>query len=86
MPTLSKKQIGLLVFLDIAVLSVQLPAIQRPFTGDYASYQGTVMAAIARNMVRENFSELLLPKNIRKMLFISVSPYTIRHSPSVPSE
>jgi len=37
-------------------------AISRPFVGHYATYQGTVMASMARNMVREDFSELLLPK------------------------
>lgn len=44
------------------VLFIQLIGIQRPFLGHYASYQGTVMASIARNMVRENFSEIFLPK------------------------
>lgn len=44
------------------VLAIQLVGIQRPFLGHYGSYQGTVMGSIARNMVRENFSEILLPK------------------------
>ncbi|MFH0983972.1 MAG: hypothetical protein V1882_00395 [Candidatus Omnitrophota bacterium] len=44
------------------VLGIQLIGIQRPFLGHYASYQGTVMASIARNMVRENFSDIFMPK------------------------
>lgn len=44
------------------VLFVQLIAIGRPYSGNFASYQATVMAAISRNMVRENFSEPLRPK------------------------
>ena len=44
------------------VLVVQMIAIQRPYSGNFASYQATVMAAISRNMVRENFSGLLRPK------------------------
>ena len=43
-------------------LGVQMVAIQRPYIGHYASYQATVMASISRNMIRENFSQLLLPK------------------------
>lgn len=34
----------------------------RPFIGHFGSYQGAVMAAMARNMARENFSDLLRPK------------------------
>ena len=53
----------LLAFLILApVLLIQLPAINRPIFGHFASYQGTVMGGIAQNMVREHFSELLLPK------------------------
>ena len=48
--------------LVLLALGVQLPAIQRPFLGHYASYQATVMASISRNMIRENFSEFLLPQ------------------------
>jgi len=44
------------------VLVIQGVGIQRPFMGHYASYQGTVMASMARNMVRENFSNIFLPK------------------------
>lgn len=52
----------LLFFVLSVVLIVQLISIRRPFFGHYATYQGTVMASIARNMMRENFSEILLPK------------------------
>ncbi len=62
MPKFHKKQVALLGFLVLVVLGIQLSTIQRPFVGHYASYQGTVMAAMARNMVRENFREILLPK------------------------
>lgn len=47
--------------LALLVLSVQLPGIKRPFSGHFASYQ-CVMAAMGRNMVQENFKEILIPK------------------------
>lgn len=50
---------GILVFL---VLSVQLPGINRPLGGHFASYQSSVMASISRNMLRENFRDILVPK------------------------
>ncbi|MFH1799449.1 MAG: glycosyltransferase family 39 protein [Candidatus Omnitrophota bacterium] len=50
------------IVLLVYVLGIQLIGVQRPFLGHYASYQGTVMASIARNMVRENFSDVFLPK------------------------
>ncbi|HQC37545.1 MAG TPA: glycosyltransferase family 39 protein [Thermotogota bacterium] len=49
---------GITLFL---VLGLQFFLIQRPFRGHFASYQG-VMAEIGRNMIREDFSEPLLPK------------------------
>lgn len=58
----SRVRIFLAATLLAYVLSIQLIGIQRPFLGHYASYQGTVMASIARNMVRENFTEIYLPK------------------------
>ncbi len=63
-PVAIKPQIrmGLVVILFAYVLGMQLIGIQRPFAGHYATYQGTVMASIARNMVRENFSDVLMPK------------------------
>ncbi len=45
----------------MVVLGVQLAGIQRPFSGHFASYQ-LVMASMARNMLHENFKEILLPK------------------------
>ncbi len=62
MTSLSKKQWLLAVGLTAAVLGIQLSSIARPYLGHFASYQGTVMAAISRNMLRENFSQILLPK------------------------
>ncbi len=62
MTNLSGK-IYLRVFVVLAiVLFIQMSAIARPYTGHFASYQATVMAAIGRNMVRENFKDLLRPK------------------------
>jgi len=43
-------------------LGTQLVAVSRPFAGHYASYQATVMASISRNMVRDNFANIVLPK------------------------
>lgn len=62
MVSFPKEKLALALFLVSVPLVIQSVAIQRPFSGHYASYQATVMASIARNMVRENFSELLLPK------------------------
>ena len=50
---------GILVLL---ILSVQLPGINRPLGGHFASYQSSVMASISRNMLRENFQDILVPK------------------------
>lgn len=50
------------VLCAVAVLYVQFMKIDRPYLGHFGSYQGTVMAEISRNMLRENFSQLLLPK------------------------
>lgn len=44
------------------VLSVQLPAINRPYLGHFSGYQNSVMAAIARNMLHTDFKEWFLPK------------------------
>lgn len=56
-----KNQILLILFLGFTVLAIQMAAIRRPWIGHYGSYQ-MVMASMARNMLRENFSELHLPK------------------------
>lgn len=54
------------LFLTLAIITpvllIQLPAIERPYLGHFASYQGAIMGGIAQNMMREDFSELLLPK------------------------
>ncbi len=44
------------------VLGVHLPRAGRPFGGHFASYQSSVMAAISRNMLRENLHDSLIPK------------------------
>ncbi len=62
MPRPAKPHLYLIFFLAVTVLGIQLCRINRPFLGNFATYQGTVMASMARNMIRENFSELLLPK------------------------
>ncbi|MFA6600702.1 MAG: glycosyltransferase family 39 protein [Candidatus Omnitrophota bacterium] len=56
------KPYGVVFFAALLVLGVQLLQVQRPFRGHFASYQATVMASIARNMVEEDFKEILLPK------------------------
>lgn len=56
-----RNQIILGVILGFLVLIVQLSAIGRPYLGHFSSYQ-TVMMSISKNMLTENFSELLLPK------------------------
>ena len=61
-PTQFNKRLVYFIFLSVLVLGVQTIRIQRPFLGHYASYQATVMASISRNMIQENFSDLLLPK------------------------
>ncbi|MDD5217238.1 MAG: hypothetical protein PHS88_03950 [Candidatus Omnitrophica bacterium] len=62
MISLTRKQILLVLFLALAVLGVQMVRITRPYTGHFATYQGTVMASIAQNLLRENFKEPLRPK------------------------
>ena len=47
------KQIVLAISVLGLVITLQMFRVERPFVGHYASYQGTVMASIARNMVRE---------------------------------
>jgi hypothetical protein len=61
MKNLSIKKVLLLAFVLTAVLFIQFRSIQRPFLGHFSSYQ-TVSASMSRNMIKENFSELLLPK------------------------
>ena len=57
------------LFLSILfVLTVQLIQINRPYRGHFASYQGTVMASIARNMLEENFGDIFIPKTDGLML------------------
>lgn len=46
----------------MCVLTLQIIKIDRPYTGHFASYQGTVMGGMAQNMLREDFSNLLYPK------------------------
>src|SRR3989338_2380674 len=58
----SKKQILLLVVVTFLALGIQTIQIRRPFVGHYASYQSTVMAAISRNILREQFTDLFKPK------------------------
>ncbi|MBI3307194.1 MAG: glycosyltransferase family 39 protein [Candidatus Omnitrophica bacterium] len=57
-----KNRFLFILAIALPVLAIQTVKIDRPFAGHYASYQGTVMAAMARNMIRENFSEFLYPK------------------------
>lgn len=45
----------------LLVLTIQGLKIQRPYFGHFASYQ-LVSASIARNMIREHFTDLLSPK------------------------
>ncbi len=61
MKMLSVKKIALILFLSVSVLGVQLGCIDRPYFGHFSSYQ-IVSAFIARNMLKERFTELLLPK------------------------
>ena len=61
MKTLSLKKIALILFLSASVLGIQLGRIERPYFGHFASYQ-IVSAFIARNMLKEHFTQLLLPK------------------------
>ncbi|MFA5167173.1 MAG: glycosyltransferase family 39 protein [Candidatus Omnitrophota bacterium] len=67
---------GVLLF----ALVIQTSRINRPFVGHFASYQGTVMASIARNMVRENFSEIFLPKT-DALIFQSRRPLHLNQYP-----
>ncbi len=67
------------IFLVIVVLSIQMAAIERPYLGHFSSYQ-LVMASMARNMVREDFTDLLLPKvdmllNGKKALHLNQYPF-----------
>lgn len=59
--TISKKTVLLFLLIITLVLGIQLAAVNRPFGGHFASYQ-TALASITDNILRENFSELLLPK------------------------
>lgn len=56
-----KGKLLLLAFLAVTVVGMQTIRITRPFAGHFASYQ-CLMAAMSRNFIRENFTELLLPK------------------------
>ena len=62
MLALLKKNFLALLFVFGAVLLIQTVKINRPYRGHFASYQATVMASISRNMMRENFSDVLMPK------------------------
>jgi hypothetical protein len=55
------KKIVLIIFVAGTVLAIQCVRIHRPYFGHFSSYQ-IVSASMARNMLKENFSELLLPK------------------------
>jgi len=59
---LSKKHLFALLLVFSCVLGIQLSKIQRPYTGHFATYQGTVMGGMAQNMLREDFTEIFLPK------------------------
>ena len=59
-PLTNKRALGL--FLVSWVLLIQMSTISRPYSGHFSSYQANGLASIARNMLRENFSELNLPK------------------------
>ena len=61
-PTSIKRHWVLGLILLAGVLAVQLSHIQRPYFGHFASYQNVVMASVSRNMIRENFTDLLNPK------------------------
>lgn len=61
MLTVLKKNLALTLLVLTLILGLQMIQINRPYRGHFASYQ-TVMASIARNMMRENFSDLLMPK------------------------
>ncbi len=56
-----RRRIALIVFLATVVFGIQMVKIQRPFFGHFASYQA-VSAFVSRNMIKERFSEPLLPK------------------------
>lgn len=60
--TLSRKQFFLTVFLFLTVLGIQTIKIERPYLGHFSSYQGGVLASMARNILREDFKEVLKPK------------------------
>ncbi|GEM_PF-1007956 len=75
-----KKQILLGLLLGLAILAVHLPKIQRPFLGHYSSYE-LVMASMARNMAKENFSDFLHPKtdllvNGKRSLHLNQYPFS----------
>ena len=56
------KKLAIAFFLMGSVLFIQMGQITRPYSGHFASYQANGLASIARNMLRENFSEWYLPK------------------------
>lgn len=58
---ISRKWI-LAILCSLAVIYLQTFRIERPYLGHFASYQGTVMAEISRNMIREDFPGIFLPK------------------------
>ena len=54
-------KVFLVIILLGLTLGIQLSKIERPFFGHFATYQ-TAMASMSRNMMDEDFKELLYPK------------------------
>ena len=61
-PEISTRQLAFVLFVFSSVLFVQMIKISRPYSGHFSSYQANGNASIARNMLKENFSECHLPK------------------------
>jgi hypothetical protein len=53
---------AVLCIIFVLVLGVHLYKIDRPLFGHFSSYQNVGMAAMARNMIRENFADIFNPK------------------------
>jgi len=62
------------------VLTVQWVCIDRPYRGHFASYQGTVMASMARNMVEDNFKDVFMPKT-DSLILTSEKTYHLNQYP-----
>ncbi len=73
------RRIFLFALLITPVLFIQTIKINRPIEGHFSSYQ-MVMASMSRNMLHENFTELLKPKtelvvNGKKALHLNQYPF-----------